>query len=292
MHWHDLARVQGGAISREQLLDGGLTVPRVRVLLERGDLREILPSVYAHGSAPASRTRRLWSAVLWSGGVVSHGSAAQLWRLPVVRTTTVHLTIADRRYRKVPSGLRLHRVLLPPAETTAIGGLPTTTRARTVVDVLRTAPLVQARTLLDRALQQGWLDLADLDRELRTAPGRHGCGQIRRLLADLEPGAHAESERLLHRILRHARITGWIAQYEVRLAGRTRFIDVALPELRIAIEVDGKLGHDAKSPRFEDDRRRQNQLVAAGWRVLRFTWDRLKHHPDGVIADILELMAA
>jgi hypothetical protein len=44
MHWHDLARVQGGAISGDQLLDGGLTVPRIRVLLERGDLREILPS--------------------------------------------------------------------------------------------------------------------------------------------------------------------------------------------------------------------------------------------------------
>ncbi|HEX2308075.1 MAG TPA: hypothetical protein VHI14_07145 [Jatrophihabitantaceae bacterium] len=36
--------------------------------------------------------------------------------------------------------------------------------------------------------------------------------------------------------------------------------------------------------RFESDRLRQNELVAAGWRVLRFTWRMLYDDPDRVLA--------
>lgn len=51
-------------------------------------------------------------------------------------------------------------------------------------------------------------------------------------------------------------------------------IDVAFPALMIAIEIDGFAYHsDART--FVTDRRRQNMLVAAGWTVLRFTWQDL-----------------
>ena len=43
--------------------------------------------------------------------------------------------------------------------------------------------------------------------------------------------------------------------------------------------------------RFQRDRTRQNRLVAAGWTVLRFTWNDLRDRPNGVIAEIRAVIA-
>lgn len=48
-------------------------------------------------------------------------------------------------------------------------------------------------------------------------------------------------------------------------------MDFAYPDLRLAIEVDGFNSHGTQAP-WQDDLDRQNDLVIAGLRVLRFTW--------------------
>jgi very-short-patch-repair endonuclease len=108
----------------------------------------------------------------------------------------------------------------------------------------------------------------------------------------VEPGADAESERRLHAVLRRAKLRGWVAQYPIELPGGTVFVDVAFPERRAAIEIDGRRYHDEYSDRFESDRLRQNQIVLLGWRVLRFTWRALRDEPDLVISRIVQLLAA
>jgi very-short-patch-repair endonuclease len=61
-------------------------------------------------------------------------------------------------------------------------------------------------------------------------------------------------------------------------------VDLAYPELKIAIELDGgiHLDHDVR----ERDLPRQNDLVLLGWTVLRFTWDRLQRSPDRLLAEV------
>lgn len=61
-------------------------------------------------------------------------------------------------------------------------------------------------------------------------------------------------------------------------------VDLAYPDLKIAIELDGGI-HLQRDVR-ERDLPRQNDLILLGWTVLRFTWDRLRHTPDGVISEI------
>jgi very-short-patch-repair endonuclease len=141
-------------------------------------------------------------------------------------------------------------------------------------------------------LQQKWVTEFDLSEAVRKERCRNGNVQIRTLLSEIEPGAQAESERLLHRILRRAGIRGWVAQFEIRLPGGLAYVDVAFPNHKIVIEVDGRRTHDADSDQFESDRTRQNQLIALGWRVLRFTWARLTQDPAGVLAEIVQLLAA
>lgn len=261
-------------------------------MVSRRELVELLPSVYSPRPVPESRRQRMWAAALWSGGVISHHSAAELWKLPAPPSRLVHVTVADRRFRKPVPDVRLHRVPLGRLYHVPYDGLPITSRDKTIIELLRTLPYGRARDLLDRALQQQWVTEFDLSEAVRKERCRTGNVQIRTLLSEIEPGAHAESERLLHRILRRGGLDGWVAQYEISIPSGTAYADVAFPEQRIVIEVDGRRNHDADSDQFESDRARQNQLMALGWRVLRFTWARLTGDPTGVLAEIMQLLAA
>ena len=292
MDWRDRARRQAGVISHGQLVHSGLSHARIDGLVRRRDLVELLPGVYSPRPVPGSMRQRMWAAALWSGGVISHRSAASLWKFPIPPTTVVHVTVDDRRYRKHPSGVRTHRVPLGRLHRTTFDGLPITDRARTVIDMLRTEAIDTARALLDRALQQRWLTEQELDADLRAGKGRTGNSQLKVLRSEIEPGAQAESERRMHRLLRRAGISGWVAQYQVQLPIGTRYIDIAFPEQRVAIEVDGRRTHDASSDRFEDDRARQNELAALGWRVLRVTWTMITRRPETVLHQIAQLLAA
>jgi len=110
------------------------------------------------------------------------------------------------------------------------------------------------------------------------------------MLIDSRDKPWSAAERLSHRILRAARVRGWTANHRVNVNGSRYFIDIAFHAARLAVEIDGRL-HEDDPMVFETDRYRQNGLVRAGWRVLRFTYAMLVNEPDYVIATILAELA-
>ena len=56
-------------------------------------------------------------------------------------------------------------------------------------------------------------------------------------------------------------------------------VDRFIPEWGVVIELDGRRWH-ARTAAFEADRARDNAAVAAGFAVLRFTWQMLKRQPE------------
>jgi very-short-patch-repair endonuclease len=222
---------------------------------------------------------------------LSYLTAALIWEVPAPVDNWVHITRFDRRRLRWPPGVRVHRVALDPSAVTERGGLPVTTRVETLLDCLGWLQLGDARALADRAQQQRWLGPADIERRLENQPGRWGNRRLRWLLPTIGDGAHSEAERRLHKVLRGSGVTGWIANYSVRVAGERYVIDAALPDHMLAIEVDGFREH-SKRETFQRDRTKQNALIAAGWTVLRFTWGDLVDDPHSVIATITSLLAA
>jgi very-short-patch-repair endonuclease len=142
---------------------------------------------------------------------------------------------------------------------------------------------------LDTALRTRAATLAGMYEALRLTPNRNGNQQRLRLLIDSRNEPWSAAERLAHRILRGARITGWKTNFPVFLEGCLYYIDGAFPHLKLAIEIDGRL-HEENEDLFESDRWRQNALVADGWRVLRFTWRMLREHPEVVVAAIRQAL--
>ena len=60
---------------------------------------------------------------------------------------------------------------------------------------------------------------------------------------------------------------------------------------RRVIEVDGYAFHSTRSS-FEQDRRRDADLMARGWRIIRITWRRLTEEPEAVVATLATALAA
>ena len=176
------------------------------------------------------------------------------------------------------NGTRLRRRDLKPADVVDRKGLPVTELALTVVEAA--VRRGGGARLMDSALQRH-VEIRDLWRAHLRNKGRWGSPAARLLLQVASEGARSEAERLLIRLLKTARITGWRPNYP--LAGYR--IDVAFPNQRVAVEVDGWAFHSEQED-FQNDRERQNNIALLGWQVLRFTWLDLTEHPQRVLAEI------
>jgi hypothetical protein len=196
MDWPDLCRTQAGVITRAQLLERGLTESALLGLIKRRALIRMHPGVYSPRPVPGSFAQRAWAGALWSGGVLSHRSAAQMHGLPVPRSRLIHVTVPREVHRSV-AGVKLHRTSSNPYRPVSMDGLPVTSRTVTIVELLRGEPARVARDLFDRSVQQGWLSGDDLSGAIVHEPGRAGNAQLRRLIAMYEAGAQAQSERIL-----------------------------------------------------------------------------------------------
>ena len=74
----------------------------------------------------------------------------------------------------------------------------------------------------------------------------------------------------------------------VRVAGHE--VDVLWPDAKLVVEVDGYAFHSTRAA-FERDRRRDGELQAAGYRVLRLTWRQLADEPEAVVASLARTLA-
>jgi very-short-patch-repair endonuclease len=60
-------------------------------------------------------------------------------------------------------------------------------------------------------------------------------------------------------------------EYKCDIPGRKFRLDVAFPDAKLCVELDGWEWHGKHKSDFHRDRERQNLLTLNGWRILRFT---------------------
>jgi very-short-patch-repair endonuclease len=70
-----------------------------------------------------------------------------------------------------------------------------------------------------------------------------------------------------------------VPERNVRIAGHE--VDLLWRRERLVVEVDG-FAHHSDRKAFERDRRRDADLIAAGYRVIRITWRQLVSEPEAV----------
>ncbi|HKS51948.1 MAG TPA: DUF559 domain-containing protein [Pseudonocardiaceae bacterium] len=278
-----LLRRQHGAVTRAQLLQAGCSANTIDSWVRRGRLRRVLHGVYSTG-VPSLATRA-HAAYLWQPeGVVSHLAAAHLWQMAVDEPAVVHLTVPVNCVRTSPvAWLRVFGRDTPRARRSTVGGLPVTDVPRTIFDCLALLDDGACAALLDHATATLTSDRA-LRRRYVEEVGLRGSRRVAQQLASLVPGAASAPERLLAQGLRSAGLTGFLVNAPVH-GYIADFLD---PARRLILEVDGYATHGPWNA-FQDDRTRQNVLVANGYTVLRYTAHDV-HTRLGSIKEIAEMV--
>ena len=250
----------------------------IDALVRKGELRAVLPGICTSSGVADTFELRVLALARWAPEAVLLGDAAARLTFWPARTTEV--VEAAFRTRATHPGFRFTRRLLPPEVVGRHRGVRVTTPAMTALD------LASGETeAIDLALRTRSATLEQMKDALRLTPGRRGNQQRLRHLLDSRDEPWSAAERLAHRLLRQARISGWRSNHPVVVDGRLFYVDIAFVRARLAVEIDGRL-HELDAGVFENDRWRQNALVLDGWTVLRFTWAMLTRHPEVVVATI------
>jgi hypothetical protein len=237
-----IARVAGRqhrVVKRGQLLAAGLSAGKIRHRLETGRLFQLHPGVYSVGTADPGHLGHLLSAVFTRGerAVLSHRSAAVLWRLLEAKPGPIDLTVPGKK-TEVRDGIHRHSTRsLPPADTTTRLRIPCTTVERVLID------LAAIRSLeLERAVEQGFVNRligrTRMQEALDRANGRTGAGQLKRLLGSLLPQlpfTRSELERRFLKLIASANLPMPIVNRH-REAHR---VDFHWPAYKLVVESDG-----------------------------------------------------
>ena len=275
-----LAAGQWGIVSRRQLRTLGLSNGTISRWTAAGRLHRIHPGVYAVGHARLSTEGRLVAALFYAGpgAALSHSTGAWWWRLIDHEPVRIEIS-APRETRSLPAVLIHHPRHLKRTEHR---GLPTTTVAQTLLDFAVSAPPDRLSRALSEADFRRLLDGNAIETVL--ARGHPGTVALRRCLESHCPDLARTRSVLEERFLALCR-TGRIPlpEVNVKIAGLT--VDALWREQRVIVELDGHAGHGTPA-QLERDHQRDLRLRAAGYFVLRYTWQQITQQPEQVISDL------
>jgi very-short-patch-repair endonuclease/predicted transcriptional regulator of viral defense system len=278
-----IAARQHGVVTRAQLLAAGFEPAAVSRWARAGRLCALHRGVFSVGYISPSPYASMMAAVLACGprSAISHLSAAALWEIIAPMPDRVDVTTMDNRGHR---GIVVHITRrLTPEDVTRRHNIPVTTLARTLVDLASTLDTRALARALNEARVRHRLHDMMVERALDAMPRRKGAARLRVLLEPNDaPTRSALEDRFLELVARHGlprpEVNQRVAGYEVDMLWR---------EARLIVELDGRRYHQT---RFEQDRERDAELLAAGYRVVRVTWRRIVEAPGREAARLARML--
>src|SRR3954447_10708507 len=253
----EIAAGQHGVVARAQLLAAGVGRRAIDGRVSRGALYPLHRGVFAVGHRRVSRDGWWMAATLAGadGAVLSHRSAAALWRM---RDTTRRAEVTVVRHRGPRPGVQFHQAVLKSDEIAVVEGIPVTTPARTLLDLATVLTDQHLEAAFQEAEVRRLTSPTSLDALLERYPGRRGTAALRRILEHHRKIAHPIPTSVLER----------------------RFL---------IVECEGFATHATRQA-FEPGRAKDRQLVVAGWRAPRLTWRQLTDDADTIARQLAALL--
>jgi very-short-patch-repair endonuclease len=224
-----------------------------------------------------------WRDSLPADAVFAGASAAWILGLDYDPTNPVDIVVPTTSGLRSRSGLGVRRCSIPSGDTTSVRGLPVMTLPRMLLDVCHRWTAVEALVAIDMAINLRVTNEAALTRYAEMARGKHGASRLRSLIK-MAAAAESPMETRLRWLLIRAGLPCPEVQTDLRDANK-QFLgraDLYYPHERLVIEFDG--GNHRE--RLVEDNRRQNGLINAGFRVLRFTTADIYGRPDVVVMQV------
>jgi very-short-patch-repair endonuclease len=265
------------------LLALGFTAHAIKHRTSKGRLHPIRRGIYAVGR-PALNDKGRWMAAVLAcgdGAVLSHSSAAALWRIGGEQRTEVELSLPSQSHREV-SGLRMHRrpSLNLQRDTTREYGIPVTSPIQTLIDMSLRIDRPGVERMINEADKYNVVHPPQIREALDSRAGERGVARLRQILD--RRTFRLTKEELERRFLPLAAraslptpLTGqWVNEFEV---------DFYWPDLGLVVETDGLRYHRTPAEQARD-RLRDQTHTAAGLTPLRFTHEQVRYEPEHVLA--------
>lgn len=291
----ELAALQGGVVSRSQLLGLGLSASAVA----RAQRRWTPLARGVYWVAPPIQDppflTRVWAGILLGGdgaraglgtAAVLHGLAhvdeisSYWWRsIPGLADDRICiLTPNDRRggaglaFIREQPGERLPSRLTDPART----GIDDT-----ALDLAAHGDQAHVVSWITRAVQRRLTTTERLGRRLTARPTLRHRRLMIELLAEVSQGATTPLE--VSSVRRVFRPHG-LPKPELQMRVGPGLVDIGYRRFHLVIELDGRLGH-VEEGKFRD-RRRDNRHAELDARTLRFGWEEVVGEPCAVARQI------
>jgi len=284
----------------------GVSPKMLRTLARSGDLVRIRQGAYATRRAAdwakddpvRGHVLHVMAVRTWAGrdAVASYRSAATLHRLDLLEPLpdgTVTVTLPANRQWKRPSdaGVVFHSADLPPGHVTRLYNLPVTTAARTVADLARTLPFMDAVVVADSALHEEKAAKPELCQILDSCTRWPGVKQARRVVSFADERAGSALESAARVVFDESGLDPPELQVTIHLPAHAFLVDFFWRAHRVIVEADGLAKYAADKDliaQFQRDR----LLRDAGYKVVHFTWRELLKTPGLVIARIRQAFAS
>lgn len=177
-----LAEEHDGLFTSEQARDSGFTDSVLSRLAQRGRIERTARGVYRIPYVPINRFSQYREAILWAQAhrgphmvALSHETALAVYGISDANPAAIHVTVpkSARLRRESPKSVVVHHAELSSQEITVIEGLPVTSIARTIIDLLHSGGRLDliSQAITD-ARREGYISAAETQR-IRRSLKRH-----------------------------------------------------------------------------------------------------------------------
>ena len=249
------------------------------------------PGMYAWAGLTETPMLRLEALRLRvpTSAVFSGKTAAWLHGLDVNPCDPIEMILTGGADGWGRGGVTVHRIELEESDKVVRRGYRTTSPMRTLFDISRQLSLVEAVVIADMAVHAGLVQATELRDWIACHAGQKGIRAARRVLKFAEAGVESPMETRLRMLL----VLNGLPRPEVQVTLRDKSgAFLGRPDLFYRRHLLG-LEYDGETHRVSlvEDNRRQNRLLSAGVRLLRFTGADVMWRPAGVLSQVRDVLA-
>jgi len=249
--------------------------------------------VFADRAAPRTWRQDVVASLLDAppDAVATGITGARLWGVPgYERRGELEVLVKRGRHRRPLCHGTLHETFwLPSHHRAERHGIPFVAPRRLPFELAARLRPSELRWVIDFLRNERGLtvDALALTVAELCRSGRPGSAEMRVQVDELVPGYVPPNTVLAAKYRDLCRAHGLSeGVVEVDAGDDERWIgrvDVVYREAKLVVELDSRRWHNTRDG-FESDRARTNDLVLAGWRVIRITWRMLCDQPEKVVA--------